>query len=166
MIAGQKPGAGRLALTLTSLFYVISPVMAAPAEMYNVTSKLYELPATPLFLWGAVGLGSLGLFLWSLMAKSDSENLVAMGAMAAFAALGFAFFGLSSFAVDQMTAVALTSDDASILETHTVYSWPWFGYAGGVLAALAFGNLLRISALYKEVSLESNPQRKETQYYD
>ena len=121
---------------------------------YNVTTKVYELNATPIEVWVLAGLLGVILFILSLRgveSKGDIDQGVSLSIMSW---IPIAFTALTSFAVDKMTAVTLTSDDMALLETHTVYSFDLVGYIFAVFLLVAIINTFRLVALRREFNIE------------
>ena len=132
--------------------------------LYNVTSKLYSLDATPWEVWLLAAVAGAFLFILSLRPSETSDQNSQNIVLSVMAWVPIAFTALTSFAVDKMTAIAMTADDASLIETHTVYSFDLVGYIFGVFLIIAVLNTLRLVAVRKEFDSEAAPTRRGYEY--
>ena len=127
--------------------------------LYNVTSKIYELNATPFEVWVLAAILGVILFLLSLRGAEDKEDAL-QGAIISFIAwVPIGFTALTSFAVDKMTGVILTSDDLVVIETHTVYSFDLVGYLFGLFLIAAIVNTFRLVALHRSFDTDTGSPR-------
>ena len=122
--------------------------------LYNVTSKLYSLNATPWEIWLLAAAAGAFLFILSLRPSETSDQNSQNIVLSVMAWVPIAFTALTSFAVDKMTAVTLTSDDLALLESHTVYSFDLIGYLFGLFLLFAIINTFRLVALRREFNVE------------
>lgn len=132
--------------------------------LYNVTSKIYELNATPFEIWVLAGILGVILFLLSLRPSEDKGDIGRSIVISVMAWVPIAFTALTSFAVDKMTAIALTSDDGTLMETHTIYSYDLIGYIFGAFLLVAIANTLRLVMLQSAFRESDNLTTRSEEY--
>lgn len=118
--------------------------------LYNVTTKIYALNATPFEVWVLAAILGVCLFLLSLRGARSKDDALQGTIISFISCIPIGFTALTSFAVDKMTGVILTSDDLSIIEAHTVYSFDLIGYLFGLFLLAAIVNTVRIFMLRKD----------------
>ena len=134
--------------------------------LYNVTSKLYSLNSTPWEVWLLAAAAGAFLFILSLRPSETSDQNSQNIVLSIMAWIPIAFTALASFAVDRMTAIAMTADDASLIETHTVYSFDLVGYIFGVFLLVAIINTFRLVAVGKEFDSDGSAPKRGSEYED
>ena len=123
--------------------------------LYNVTSKLYDLGATPIEIWLLAAAAGIGLFLLSLRPSETGDSNAHNIVISIMSWIPIGFTALTSFAVDRLTAVVATSDDAALIESHMVYSFDLAGYIFGIFLIISVVNTLRLIALRKEFDINT-----------
>lgn len=146
---------------------IFDPDQGTDFVHYNTTTQLAEsiVPnTTPWELWWASGLIGLVLFLVALYPSKRTDVLEAEAVVSVMAWVPIAFCSYSSWAIDRITGMGVTSQVAIqeaqkvvqsheyvYMENHVIYSEPVIGVLMAVFFLIAIGNTIRIVALHKSL---------------